>query len=94
MRGSLFAAVAALATTSLVSAHGNITSPPARLPGPAMVAACGQEAVDIVLSDGTIALEELTPATPACKPTPFPHLPHLHTNPDKRQHRPLPRRPL
>ncbi|KAK0746754.1 hypothetical protein B0T18DRAFT_308912, partial [Schizothecium vesticola] len=48
------------------SAHGNITFPAARLPGPAMVALCGQPAVDTVLSDGTIALEEVTPASPAC----------------------------
>ncbi|KIH92895.1 hypothetical protein SPBR_03243 [Sporothrix brasiliensis 5110] len=52
---SLFAASAA--------AHGNITSPPARLTGPGMVAACGQTAVDAVLKDGTIPLEDvLSPA--------------------------------
>lgn len=55
-----------LALAALASAHGNITFPPARLPGPAMVALCGQPAVDTVLSDGTIALEEITPSSPAC----------------------------
>lgn len=60
-----FLAVAALAATS-VSAHGNITWPPARLPGPAMLAACGQDAVNTVLGDGTIALEEVRPASNRC----------------------------
>lgn len=55
-----------LALAALASAHGNITFPPARLPGPAMVALCGQPAVDTVLSDGTIALEEIIPASAAC----------------------------
>lgn len=55
-----------LALAALASAHGNITFPAARLPGPAMVALCGQPAVDTVLSDGTIALEEIIPASAAC----------------------------
>ncbi|KAK5658254.1 hypothetical protein OQA88_2229 [Cercophora sp. LCS_1] len=62
---STLLAVAAFAAT-LVSAHGNITWPPARLPGPAMLAACGQAAVNTVLGDGTIALEEVKPASSAC----------------------------
>ncbi|EQB49938.1 hypothetical protein CGLO_10670 [Colletotrichum gloeosporioides Cg-14] len=41
MRTSITAATALLA--SMVSAHGNIISPPARAPGPAMAKACGQE---------------------------------------------------
>ncbi|KAM7222706.1 hypothetical protein V8F06_001893 [Rhypophila decipiens] len=49
-----------------VSAHGNITSPPARLPGPAMAQACGQQAVNKVLQDGTIPLENLLPASASC----------------------------
>ncbi|KEZ42199.1 Uncharacterized protein SAPIO_CDS6272 [Scedosporium apiospermum] len=57
-------AVASLA--ALVSAHGNITSPAARLAGPAMAAACGQAAVDAVNADGTIPLENITPETAAC----------------------------
>ncbi|KAK4454448.1 hypothetical protein QBC34DRAFT_159882 [Podospora aff. communis PSN243] len=64
MRASLLTLAALAAAT--VSAHGNITFPPARLPGPAMLAACGQAAVDTVLSDGTIALEEVIPASPQC----------------------------
>ncbi|KAK0627297.1 hypothetical protein B0T14DRAFT_412445, partial [Immersiella caudata] len=64
MRATLLG-LTALAVTS-VSAHGNITFPPARLPGPAMLAACGQAAVDTVLGDGTIALEEVKPASAAC----------------------------
>ena len=48
-------------TTLLVSAlfgatalaHGNITSPPARQPGPAMAQACGNAAVSAILADGT-----------------------------------------
>jgi hypothetical protein len=55
-----------LALAATASAHGNITFPAARLPGPAMVALCGQPAVDTVLSDGTIALEEVVPASSAC----------------------------
>lgn len=49
--------VAAFAAS--VSAHGNITSPPARLPGAAMAAACGQDAVDAVLADGTGPIENI-----------------------------------
>ncbi len=64
-RYSLAAVAAALAAT--VSAHGNITSPPARVPGPAMVAACGQQAVDAVLKDGTIPLEDVTNPLPSCE---------------------------
>ncbi|CAK7217281.1 hypothetical protein SCUCBS95973_003094 [Sporothrix curviconia] len=50
-----------------VSAHGNITSPPARLTGPGMVAACGQTAVDAVLKDGTIPLEDVTSPSAGCQ---------------------------
>lgn len=56
---SLFAAA--------VSAHGNITSPPARLAGPAMAALCGQDAVDTVNADPTIPLEDVTAASTQCK---------------------------
>jgi predicted carbohydrate-binding protein with CBM5 and CBM33 domain len=49
------------------SAHGNITSPPARLPGPAMAAACGAQAVASVEADGTIPLESVSAASAACK---------------------------
>jgi hypothetical protein len=57
----------AAALVATVSAHGNVTSPPARVPGPAMVAACGQTAVDAVLADGTTPLEDVTGALPSCK---------------------------
>ncbi|KAK3389834.1 hypothetical protein B0H63DRAFT_104712 [Podospora didyma] len=58
-------AVAALAAT--VSAHGNITSPPGRLPGAAMAKACGQAAVNSILSDGTIPLESVSSPLASCK---------------------------
>jgi predicted carbohydrate-binding protein with CBM5 and CBM33 domain len=48
------------------TAHGNITSPPARLAGPAMQAACGAQAVASVEADGTIPLENLAGALPTC----------------------------
>lgn len=57
---SLFAAA--------VSAHGNITSPPARQAGAAMAAVCGQDAVDTVNADPTIPLEDVTAASAQCKP--------------------------
>ncbi|KAF3014268.1 hypothetical protein E8E14_011111 [Neopestalotiopsis sp. 37M] len=49
------------------SAHGNITSPPARLPGAAMAAACGAQAVASVEADGTIPLESVSAASAACQ---------------------------
>jgi len=52
------AAGAALLTT-LVSAHGNVTFPPARLPGAATIAACGQEAVNALLADATAPIENI-----------------------------------
>ncbi|CAI4213435.1 unnamed protein product [Parascedosporium putredinis] len=58
------AALASLAT--MVSAHGNITSPLGRIAGAAMAAACGQAAVDAVNIDGTIPLENIQPATADC----------------------------
>ncbi|KAH8913040.1 hypothetical protein BR93DRAFT_127018 [Coniochaeta sp. PMI_546] len=64
MRASIVGAAFLAAT---VSAHGNITSPPARLTGPGMVKACGQSAVDNVLADGTIPLEDVFNALPSCK---------------------------
>jgi hypothetical protein len=50
-----------------VSAHGNITSPPARLTGPAMLAACGQTAVSNVDADPTIPLEDVFNTLPGCQ---------------------------
>jgi hypothetical protein len=64
MRASIATAVLLAAT---VSAHGNITSPLARLPGPGMVKACGQSAVNNVLADGTIPLEDVFNVLPSCK---------------------------
>lgn len=60
-----FAIVSGL--VAVASAHGNITSPAARLPGPAMAAACGQAAVNTVLQDGTTPLENVRPTGTACK---------------------------
>lgn len=45
--------------TAQVSAHGNITSPPARQAGAAMAALCGQAAVDTVNADPTAPIENL-----------------------------------
>ncbi|KAH7630127.1 hypothetical protein B0T09DRAFT_142627 [Sordaria sp. MPI-SDFR-AT-0083] len=45
--------------TPAASAHGEITSPPARLPGPAMAQACGQQAVNAVLADSTMPIESV-----------------------------------
>ncbi|EJT82173.1 hypothetical protein GGTG_02147 [Gaeumannomyces tritici R3-111a-1] len=51
-----------------VSAHGNLTSPAARLPGPAMARACGQAAVSTVLADGTTPIENLGTVPATCNP--------------------------
>ncbi|KAK3688003.1 hypothetical protein B0T22DRAFT_142515 [Podospora appendiculata] len=67
MGKSLLLAFAALAAAATVSAHGNITSPPARLPGAAMAKACGQTGVTAVLQDGTIPLENLLPSPASCQ---------------------------
>ncbi|KAF2202034.1 hypothetical protein GQ43DRAFT_440079 [Delitschia confertaspora ATCC 74209] len=48
-----------LSLLALTLAHGNITSPPARLPGPAMSRACGAAAVSAVQSDFTGPLENI-----------------------------------
>lgn len=58
---------AALAST--IAAHGNIISPPERLPGPAMAAVCGQAAVNSALNDDTTPLENINTsgATAACQ---------------------------
>lgn len=56
---SLFAAA--------VSAHGNITFPPARQAGAAMAAVCGQDAVDTINADPTIPLEDVTAASTQCE---------------------------
>ncbi|EGY23114.1 uncharacterized protein VDAG_04552 [Verticillium dahliae VdLs.17] len=52
-----------MATTIL--GHGNLVTPPPRVPGPAMEAACGQQNVDSVLADSGIPLENFrnVPAT-------------------------------
>ncbi|KAK1984429.1 hypothetical protein LZ30DRAFT_586236 [Colletotrichum cereale] len=65
MRSSITAATALLAT--MVSAHGNITSPLCRVPGPAMAAACGKANVQAVLADGTIPLENLVNPPATCQ---------------------------
>ncbi|KAH8895689.1 hypothetical protein GQ53DRAFT_30940 [Thozetella sp. PMI_491] len=61
------AVAAAALFAATVSAHGNVTSPPARLPGPAMVQACGQTAVNAVLQDGTTPLEDVLQPLASCK---------------------------
>ncbi|CAI6332605.1 unnamed protein product [Periconia digitata] len=48
---------ALFAATAL--AHGNITSPPARQPGPVMQQVCGASAVSAILADGTGPLENI-----------------------------------
>jgi hypothetical protein len=65
MRTEYLISAAAFLVAS-VSAHGNITSPQARLPGPAMLAACGSTAVAAVESDGTIPLEDVTSPASTC----------------------------
>ncbi|GKT83694.1 chitin binding protein [Colletotrichum tofieldiae] len=65
MRASVTAATALLA--AMVSAHGNVVSPPARGPGAAMAAACGQENVQAVTTDPTIPLEDLTNPPATCR---------------------------
>jgi hypothetical protein len=57
MRSSTFFASTFWAATAL--AHGNITSPPARQPGPAMQQVCGAAAVSAILADGTGPLENI-----------------------------------
>lgn len=52
-----------------VSAHGNITSPQARLAGSAMAALCGADAVAAVQADGTIPVEDLGAISADCKYT-------------------------
>ena len=64
MRRSIGVATLLAAT---VSAHGNVTSPPARLPGPAMVQACGQTATGAVMADGTTPLEDVKDPLASCK---------------------------
>ncbi|KAL2872852.1 hypothetical protein SGCOL_012010 [Colletotrichum sp. CLE4] len=65
MRASITAATALLA--ALVSAHGNIVSPPARGVGAAMAAACGQANVKAVTADPTIPLEDFTSPPATCQ---------------------------
>lgn len=55
MKTSILLASAFIAA---VSAHGNITSPPARQAGATMAALCGQAAVDMVNTDATIPIED------------------------------------
>ncbi|GJC92528.1 Chitin binding protein [Colletotrichum higginsianum IMI 349063] len=65
MRASVTSATALLAT--MVSAHGNIVSPPARAAGAAMAAACGEANVQAVTTDPTIPLEDLTNPPATCQ---------------------------
>lgn len=64
---SSLTALAASGFVAVVAAHGNITFPAARQPGPAMVSACGQEAVNNVLADPTIPLEDVFNAKSTCQ---------------------------
>ncbi|KAH7116251.1 hypothetical protein B0J11DRAFT_444153 [Dendryphion nanum] len=57
MYTSALLASAVFAASAL--AHGNITSPPARQPGPAMAQICGNAAVTAILADGTGPLENI-----------------------------------
>ncbi|QDS73218.1 hypothetical protein FKW77_003249 [Venturia effusa] len=67
MRSSILAVIAAF--TASVAAHGAVTSPPVRNPGPAMMAACGAPAVAAAVADPTNPLEDIdmSAATPNCK---------------------------
>lgn len=60
-------AVVASFFVAAVSAHGNITSPPARQAGAAMATICGQEAVTNVNADPTIPIEDLGTINAGCK---------------------------
>ncbi|KAK4191919.1 hypothetical protein QBC35DRAFT_257760 [Podospora australis] len=62
----MFKSLLFMALVATVSAHGNITSPPARLPGPAMVEACGQAAVDSILADGGLPIESVVNPLDSC----------------------------
>ncbi|TLS24251.1 hypothetical protein PpBr36_08911 [Pyricularia pennisetigena] len=56
----MFAKLAVVSTiVATVLAHGNITSPPARIAGAAMAKACGQAAVSTVVADGTTPIENV-----------------------------------
>ncbi|PHH61828.1 hypothetical protein CDD81_7931 [Ophiocordyceps australis] len=50
-----------------VAAHGMIREPPARATGPAMVKACGKQAVASVDADDTIPLEDVVAPLSTCK---------------------------
>lgn len=50
-----------------VSAHGNITSPPARQAGAAMAALCGEAAVTKVNADPTRPIEDLGTVNAGCE---------------------------
>ncbi|KAJ0162081.1 hypothetical protein CTA2_5142 [Colletotrichum tanaceti] len=65
MRASVTCATALLA--AMVSAHGNIVNPPARGPGAAMSAACGEANVQAVTKDPTIPIENLTSPPATCQ---------------------------
>ena len=65
MLPSIFFASTFFVATAL--AHGNITSPPARQPGPAMQKICGNAAVAAILADGTAPLEDIpSNGSPKC----------------------------
>lgn len=61
------AALVASVFVAAVSAHGNLTSPPARQAGAAMATICGQGAVDSVNADPTIPIEDLGTINAGCK---------------------------
>ncbi|KAK0718000.1 hypothetical protein B0T26DRAFT_310140 [Lasiosphaeria miniovina] len=65
--GKSWIMLAAAALVATASAHGNITSPPARLPGAAMVKACGQAAVNSILAEGTLPLESVASPLASCQ---------------------------
>lgn len=59
--------IAASLFAAAVSAHGNVTSPPARIAAAATAKVCGQAVVDLTDADGTIPLESLAAAPATCK---------------------------
>ncbi|KAF1993510.1 hypothetical protein P154DRAFT_449981 [Amniculicola lignicola CBS 123094] len=59
--------IASTLFTATVFGHGNITSPPARQPGPAMAKVCGAAAVSAIMADGTGPLEGIqSNGSPQC----------------------------
>lgn len=59
--------VAIACFSAAVAAHGKVTSPPARVAGPAMAAACGDGAITALKEDDTIPLEDIPNPPASCR---------------------------